>query len=220
MNRIAIILLCLLILLPVAGGARVYGVVYSWETLEPLPRAIVTVNSTPVQRMVTGDGHYSFNLTPGSYLIEGFYYRKGELQLYDREVIVIKDNGDYVVDLILFPPLPDLPEEPNLEFSVGKQTSHVYLYITGAAGIILVGTAVLLRLRMRGRGDEELPEDLKEVVSMIRGEGGRITQKELRKRLGVSEAKASLIVADLERRGIVEKVKRGRGNIIFLREKR
>ncbi len=63
----------------------------------------------------------------------------------------------------------------------------------------------------------DLPEDLAEVVELIRKEGGRITQKELRKKLGYSEAKMSLIIADLERRGIVEKVKKGRGNIIFLR---
>ncbi len=63
-----------------------------------------------------------------------------------------------------------------------------------------------------------MPEDLRRAVEIIKKEGGRITQKELRKRLGYSEAKVSLIIADLERRGIVEKVKKGRGNIIFLKE--
>jgi len=220
MNRIATVLLCILILLPVAGGARVYGVVYSWETLEPLPRAVVTVNSTPIQRMVAEDGHYSFNLSPGTYQIEGFYYRKGELQLYDKEVIVIKDNGDYVVDLILFPPLPEFPEEPVLEFSVERQPSYTPFYVLGGGIIFIAGFLIFWRLKKRERKDEELPEDLRNVISIIKNEGGRITQKELRRKLGLSEAKVSLIVADLERRGIVEKVKRGRGNIIFLREKR
>jgi len=65
---------------------------------------------------------------------------------------------------------------------------------------------------------EELPDDLKEVLEILKSEGGRITQKELRKRLGYSEAKMSLIVADLERRGLVEKIKKGRGNVIFLKD--
>ena len=64
----------------------------------------------------------------------------------------------------------------------------------------------------------ELPDDLGEVISIIKKEGERITQKELRKRLGYSDAKMSLIIADLERRGLVEKIKKGRGNIIFLKQ--
>lgn len=64
--------------------------------------------------------------------------------------------------------------------------------------------------------DEELPEDLKKIVEIIRSNGGRITQKELRQKVDYSEAKVSLMVADLENRGIIQKFKKGRGNIIVL----
>jgi len=49
-------------------------------------------------------------------------------------------------------------------------------------------------------------------------EEGRITQTELRTRLPYSEAKVSLLVADLEDRGLIKKIKKGRGNILILQK--
>ncbi|MCK4652690.1 MAG: hypothetical protein KAT13_06370, partial [Methanosarcinales archaeon] len=62
-----------------------------------------------------------------------------------------------------------------------------------------------------------IPSDLKEMLLVIREDGGRITQKELRMRLKYSEAKVSLMITDLEDRGMVKKVKKGRGNVIILK---
>ncbi|MDI9395727.1 MAG: MarR family transcriptional regulator [Euryarchaeota archaeon] len=59
-----------------------------------------------------------------------------------------------------------------------------------------------------------LPDDLKEVMNLIRASGNRITQRELRKKSPYSESKVSLMLSDLEERGLIEKFKRGRGNII------
>lgn len=63
-----------------------------------------------------------------------------------------------------------------------------------------------------------LPADLQEVMDIIRGHGGRITQKDLRSRLKYSEGKVSLMLADLERRDLIEKFKRGRGNVVLLKD--
>ncbi|WP_233083812.1 helix-turn-helix transcriptional regulator [Methanococcoides orientis] len=65
-------------------------------------------------------------------------------------------------------------------------------------------------------GEIPLPSDLQEVLDIIRSSGGRITQKDLRSKLSYSEAKVSLLVSDLENRGLVEKFKKGRGNIIII----
>ena len=62
-----------------------------------------------------------------------------------------------------------------------------------------------------------LPDDLKEIIDILESQGGRMTQKDLRARLNCSEAKVSLMITDLEDRGLVHKVKKGRGNIILLR---
>lgn len=50
-------------------------------------------------------------------------------------------------------------------------------------------------------------------IALIR-EHSRITQKELRKMLPYSEAKISLVVAQLESAGKIKKIKKGRGNIL------
>lgn len=63
-----------------------------------------------------------------------------------------------------------------------------------------------------------LPSDLQGVMDIIRGQGGRITQKELCSRLKCSDAKVSLMLADLERRGLIDKFKKGRGNVVILRD--
>lgn len=63
-----------------------------------------------------------------------------------------------------------------------------------------------------------LPADLQEVMDIIRGQGGRITQKDLRSKLKYSEGKVSLMLADLERRELIEKFKRGRGNVVILKD--
>jgi uncharacterized membrane protein len=62
-----------------------------------------------------------------------------------------------------------------------------------------------------------LPEDLREIIELLKRQGGRMTQKDLRARLNCSEAKVSLMITDLEDRGLVHKIKKGRGNIILLR---
>jgi uncharacterized membrane protein len=64
-----------------------------------------------------------------------------------------------------------------------------------------------------------LPPDLQEVLDIIEANGGRITQKELRSKMRYSEAKVSLMVSDLQNRGLVEKFKKGRGNVIRLVDK-
>lgn len=61
-----------------------------------------------------------------------------------------------------------------------------------------------------------LPEH---VLSILRKHDGRMTQKELRKELlHLSEAKVSLLLTELEHKRKIEKIKRGRGNVIVVKE--
>ena len=55
-------------------------------------------------------------------------------------------------------------------------------------------------------------------VDLIKKEGGRISQKDLRKQIPLSEAKISLMIAELESKGVIDKIKKGRGNIIILKK--
>jgi uncharacterized membrane protein len=64
-----------------------------------------------------------------------------------------------------------------------------------------------------------LSNDLHEILDIIRGHRGKITQKELRSRLGYSEVKVSLLLTELEKRGLINKFKHGRENIVSLTDK-
>jgi uncharacterized membrane protein len=57
---------------------------------------------------------------------------------------------------------------------------------------------------------------LESVLKIIKEEGGRTTQKNIRKKIPLSEAKISLMISELEAAGKVKKIKKGRGNIIVL----
>jgi uncharacterized membrane protein len=61
-----------------------------------------------------------------------------------------------------------------------------------------------------------LSMDLREILDVIRGHRGRITQKDLRSRLEYSEVKVSLLLSELEKRGLIKKFKNGRENIVIL----
>jgi uncharacterized membrane protein len=67
---------------------------------------------------------------------------------------------------------------------------------------------------------EELPADLHELYALIMKNGGRVTQKELRGEMKYSEAKVSLMLDDLEDRGHIKKIRKGRSNIIIAESKK
>lgn len=64
-----------------------------------------------------------------------------------------------------------------------------------------------------------LSKDLSEALDIIRGHKGKITQKDLRNKLDYSEVKISLLLSELEKRGLIKKLKNGRENIVILADK-
>ncbi len=62
-------------------------------------------------------------------------------------------------------------------------------------------------------------ELVKKVVAFVKDQGGSTTQKDIRKNFTSSEAKISLVLSELEHNGILQKIKKGRGNIIILKTK-
>ncbi|RNI12913.1 winged helix-turn-helix transcriptional regulator [Methanohalophilus sp. RSK] len=271
--RIAtIVLLCILILSSCAAAeetATVHGSLYNWYTLEPQEDVILEINTTPAQTVVANNGIYAFTLEPGSYLIEARGYENSTLTAYSEEEITIKKQGDYVIDILLYPvyeeDIEDLndTELNNLTASVEEGTKIVeetsddqdnYSYFLILIIPLLIVAIYFYRRKREENGknsvttipdlsdaeqtpevapsgeiphevkpeeedknEEELPADLKEILAIIQKAGGRITQKDLRQKLNCSEAKASLMIADLQRRGLIDKFKKGRGNILVLK---
>ena len=62
-------------------------------------------------------------------------------------------------------------------------------------------------------------DSLQKIVTFMKQQDGRTTQKELRKQFPFSEAKMSLLIADLEQQKKIKKIKKGRGNILILVQK-
>ncbi|MEM4260029.1 MAG: winged helix DNA-binding protein [Candidatus Woesearchaeota archaeon] len=55
-----------------------------------------------------------------------------------------------------------------------------------------------------------------QILEFLKKEDGRANQKDIRKNFPVSEAKISLVIKELEAKGLVQKIKKGKGNIIIL----
>ena len=99
----------------------------SGTVFKPLNNSVVEINSTPEQNFVATDANYSFNLTPGNYLITANYFEGKTIVYSAKEDVVISDKGEYVHDLLLFPTYNEQLlnhsgfEVPNLNF---KETKH------------------------------------------------------------------------------------------------
>lgn len=225
-----------------------HGSIYEWSDLEkPLKNAIVEVNSTPVQYMVAAAGAYSFNLPPGDYLIRAKYYRNNVLEYVTEEDIQIDREGDFVHDLLLFPPteseyefLGDINLTGDIDIRNGDNINNInnkYIYFLLIMILLLIVFIIFYRMKrektrakeaitiepriqpdkIAQTSGEELPEDLSDMYDIIIKSGGRITQKELRKKMPYSEAKISLMITDMEERGLIKKIKKGRSNILIAR---
>ena len=226
-----------------AFAATIHGTVYEWESFKPLDNAVVEINSTPEQNFVATNANYSFNLTPGTYLITANYFEGKTIVYTAKEEVVISDKGEYVHDLLLFPTYNEELlnhsrfEVPNLSFDETKHAdqnnSQNYFFVSVFLAFILIlllaGYFIKKRylkplvitnsfpdggrepktLQPESAIDEEenlddtfeissklsttnsvdvedlqedreinLPEDLKELLNLIRTNGNRITQRE------------------------------------------
>jgi uncharacterized membrane protein len=56
--------------------------------------------------------------------------------------------------------------------------------------------------------------DLERIISFLDEQGGRATQKEIRKLFPYSEAKVSLMISELESKELVERFKKGRSKVV------
>ncbi|MBI2134905.1 hypothetical protein HYU09_02865 [Candidatus Woesearchaeota archaeon] len=212
----------------IAIAATIYGNIYDLS-LDKVSGARVAVNTSPEQFLVSKDGGYSFDVPNGFYAIKAELEQNGIKALEGRNISVSQE-GRYIIDLILFPSFEeedDISKTPELSFPEAENGRFVPLIII--LSLIMLAAAVFVIFKGKKERDkkahieEKSPKDdesdLDGVVGIIRKEGGRTTQKEIRKQIPLSEAKISLMIAELEHKGIIKKIKKGRGNIIVLEKK-
>lgn len=225
--RYALPLFLLVLLVPLASAATLTGAVYDAQ-LDVLTNSVITIDTQPQQRLVSTDGTYTFDVPEGNYTITVRAPLRGNMTSTER--VVVDTPGTYQFDLFFFPSvdedeafldeldtvetLPELSGQPSSSAIVLRLLVVALLVVAG------IGLFVLLRRRSAMVVDEffDGPNELDAVVKQIKAAGGRITQKELRKKLPESEAKVSLMIAELESQGRLKKIKKGRGNLLVLKK--
>ena len=238
---IILILLCFLI--SNASSATITGEVFEWYNFEKLDNVIVEIDTIPAQRDVSINGIYSFEVGFGEYNISAEYYSQGELVYVDDQNVLVTNDGNFVIDLIMFPIL-DFDEgivDVNFEdINVDEILIEDEGEVNDLAGIIisfivLIILLILLflankdllpktkkekRLELRKNENiDDLDKYARQVLELLKKRGNRLTQKEIRDEIAeIGEAKISLIIAELEAIGKVKKIKKGRGNIIILKK--
>ena len=210
------------------SGVTIYGGVYSLD-LHKIDNVKVEISTSPLQRDITENGSYSFIVPLGFYTITAEQYFEGELIASTEENITIAKEGDFVFDLILFPAFEEIEHIEELEpedILVDKREWGDFIFI-----IIFLIILFILVYKFKLRPEEEKTIELKErlddeekkvkdtdkIIAFIEKEGGRVTQKDLRREFPYSEAKMSLMIAELEDQGRIKKIKKGRGNILILK---
>ena len=206
--RYIVLLLSLIILLPLISGAKIQGMIYDFE-LDILNKSVISIGPSNKQIYVSRDGTYTLNVPIGEYNI----IARRDPNLISRETIIVDKEGNYSLDLVLRPESELLMEETPSQNSVNNT---VYYLIGVLIALFIFGSIIyFFKKKKKVVGDDELTS---QVVSIIKKEGGRINQKDLRKQMPYSEAKISLIISELEKKDKIKKLKKGRGNIIILKD--
>ncbi len=206
MKKILFVMLCFVLISTFSQAATIEGGLYDLS-LKNLKNVIVEINTFPKQRVIAVNGYYKFESVPlGNYTI--FAYTKDK-ELTAKEEITILQEGSYRVDLFLLPEIP-IKEEKS------------YSRLAWIIGLIVVAFLIAMfvkRKKQKPKQEEKtkLKEDLQELIKLIKKLGSRTTQKELVKQTGLSEAKISLMLTELEDLGKIKRIKKGRTNIIVLK---
>lgn len=233
-----------LLIVSVVGTATLKGTIYDLE-LEKVEDALVSINTEPNQQYLAKEGEYSFEVPAGEYELkakkgeleaEEKIRVKGEGEfVFDLFLLPGFEEEDALLGDI--EELGVSERETMQESFFGKYPLGSYLAAFGIL-LIAIGRIVLARkkygpLRRKRKKEEKEKEpekkeenlqrqeetgDLTETLEIIKNHEGRITQKELRKEMmHLSEAKISLILTELKHKEKIEKIKKGRGNVVILK---
>ena len=245
-----IIVLMLLISIENCYAATIYGNIYDPDLNQIKGRVEVEVDSSPRQYQVSTDGTYSFFLLVGKYTIKAKYEEHGRLKYIAEERIVVRDEGRFIHDIVMYPSPEE--EERLINETIGepsnKKQAILLFVIIGSVFVISILLVVYFLKKGKKKGymqekekgsfsateekkeeisesfdktkEEEIesPESLDTMIKIIKENNGRMTQKDIRKKIPLSEAKISLMITELEDKEIVKRIKKGRGNIIILKK--
>ncbi len=200
------------------------GTIYD-ENLEIANDVLITINSSPEQRMLAIDGKYSFSLSQGNYMLKAEYLSQGNERVVE-ETITLSQEGTFVFDLFLIPALDEdiffnefekLPEQPETTELVVKQNTDFQSIVTRLVIVASILLFIYLIWRYTRKSVEEFDDISVKILRTLKENNNRMTQKELRQKFSESEATISLALSDLQNQGKIEKIKKGRANIIKIK---
>ena len=213
MKKYVLLFLLVLMIEPVSA-AILHGTIYD-SNLNEMDKVVVEINSEPPQNFISKEGQYSFVLDTGNYILRASYDAGIGEKWYLEKNISIQRNGYFVVDLLFDEEMKNPGKDPFTIF-----------YIVGLILVVLAAGLFFILRRKPIEKEEPVSKEIQaaddslaQLIKIIKKEGGRTTQKDIRKELPLSEAKVSLMITELEEKGIVKKIKKGRGNIILLQKK-
>ncbi len=225
MKKSILFFIIALLFVDLVSAATIHGTVYDFS-LDKINNAIIEINTNPVQRQIAIDASYKFNVQKGSYTITA---KNQYNEILITENIEIIDEGDYTLDLISLLEIdedllnPEIDPEADLE-TLERNGNNTWLIIVIL--IIIIFLSILFYRKRKHKKTYCGGSDFKgldetdltnKVLEIIKKQEGRTTQKELRKLLPYSEAKISLVLTELESKGKIEKIKKGRSNVIILK---
>jgi uncharacterized membrane protein len=235
-RKIFVLFMLLLFLAQISQAAVISGSIYNLE-LKLEKDSIVEINTEPKQTIVAKDGSYSFNVPLGNYVISA--RSPGN---YISEELSVKSEGNYTLDIILWPSLEeedellassaDINESLDNDLPLDEKSPQIILYVVAVIIVLIVYVILSKKKKFKKLfnkhkdkiledGDETNTENkyVDKIIELLEYEGGRTTQKNIRKHLPLSEAKISLILAELEHDDKIKKFKKGRANIVVLKKK-
>ncbi len=240
--KIKYFILFTLLLMPIALSATIQGTVYN-KDLAQESNIVISINTTPTQQTLSKTGEFILTAPPGTYELSA---KKGNVTTTD--ILEVNQEGIYTHDIFMLPTLDDEDlvvdtTEPleNIETLTADKSTSTWSYIL--FGIIILallirviytrkkyGPLPLFRKKIKQEQQKTTEQIIKEIKAepsilektkdLIKKHDGRMYQTDLRKELNyLSEAKVSLIITELEHIGEIEKIKKGRGNVIILKSK-
>jgi uncharacterized membrane protein len=235
--------LLFLLLVPIVTATTLSGTVYN-ENLDPEINVVIEIDSQPPQKYLTKNGKYSFDLSEGTYTLtayKGFQLTSDKIEIKQDGLFIFD-----IFLLPDFSEESELLDESEIESGINESIEQSieqyeqyesWRYWLGGLILILLlwrfgymrkkyGPLKKFRKKIKAESkkskdqakEEVTDEHISQALDIIQKHNGRIMQKQLRKEmLYLSEAKVSLILTQLEHNGKIEKIKKGRGNVILLK---
>lgn len=226
MKKLFILTLSLILLIStIVIAAEIKGTIYD-SSLNPIKNTIIEINTEPAQKYLAKDGSYAFQVQQGTYILTA---KNTESKILTEENVTIINDGEFNLDLFVFENMDDLDQilTDTNQITVEETNNYTVWIVLIILGLILIAVSYILKKKQNKKTEikaeeiqlEEQPSenDLNKILKIIKQEGGRTTQKELRKHFPLSEAKISLMITELEHKNKIEKIKKGRTNVIILK---